>query len=133
VRNLGRATPYKIYYHASRPLQTTDSETDRENQGAVRHWQRTSGENEYKLQLRDGEVITVDKWLDKRQNYRVEMLVYSAEGEVADRVTFTEHDQEFIILDQFYDAVRRSFFKVDSTFQKIIQEIDEPSNVGIKI
>jgi hypothetical protein len=96
------------------------------------HWQRTSGENEYKLQLRGGEVITVDKWLDKRQNHRVEMLVYNFEGEIVDRVTFAEHDQEFVILDQFYDAVRRSFFKVDSTFQKIIQEVESEDNVGLK-
>lgn len=96
------------------------------------HWTRTSGENEYKLQLNGGEVITIDKWLDKRQNYRVEMLVYNTESEIVDRITFTEHDQEYIILDQFYDAVRRSFFKVDSTFQKIIQEIDTQENVGFK-
>jgi hypothetical protein len=96
------------------------------------HWLRTSGENEYKLQLKGGEVITIDKWLDKRQNYRVEMMVYNTESEVIDRVTFTEHDQEFIILDQFYDVVRRSFFKIDSTFQKIIQEIEAETQVGFK-
>lgn len=95
-------------------------------------WQKSSREDEYKLELGSG-ALTVDKWSpDNKYNMSIDVAIYNDRGDRIDRIAASEEEdrEDFKLLDQFHTEVRRAYYKVDETFKGIFDELEKDGAIG---
>lgn len=95
-------------------------------------WQKTTREDEYKLDLDSG-ALTIDKWSpDNKFNMSIDVAIYNDRGDRIDRIEVHAEDNpdDYKILDEFHSEVRRTYYKVDETFKGIFEELDKEGEIG---
>lgn len=95
-------------------------------------WQKSSREDEYKLDLDSG-ALTVDKWSPENKfNMSIDIAIYNDRGDRIDRIEVhsEENPDDFKLLDEFHSEVRRTYYKVDETFKGILTELDKEGAIG---
>lgn len=93
-------------------------------------WQKWSGTDEYKLDLKSG-AITVDKWNHDYQLY-AEVVLYNNNGDKIDVLSANDSDNQenFELISNFHSEIRRSHYKVDETIDGLLDEIGLPGIIG---
>ncbi len=95
-------------------------------------WQKTSRQDEYKLELASG-ALTIDKWSpDNKYNMSIDIAIYNDRGDRIDRIAASEDEEheDFKLLDEFHTEVRRAYYKVDETFKGIFDELEKDGSIG---
>jgi hypothetical protein len=95
-------------------------------------WNKTSGENEFKLDLGQG-TITTDKWFDpqSKKNF-IDLRIWNEKGDCIDtfKVAKIDNIQDFDYLLDLHNMARKAYFKVDETFRNILKELDSDKTIG---
>jgi hypothetical protein len=94
-------------------------------------WKKTSRDTEFKLELSKG-AITTDCWVDVDSLVRwVDFSVYNSNGEIIERDYFHENQaDDYAVLHEVYESVKRSYYKIDETFKIIFDELDGDEKIG---
>lgn len=94
-------------------------------------WYKTSGYNEFKLDLGKG-AITVDRWGNEMSgDGMVDLTIINEYGDTVDSVSFSNLDkQDYKYLVDFHSLVQRTHNKVDEIFKTIFEELDSNKTVG---
>lgn len=95
-------------------------------------WQKTSGNNEFKIQLNKA-TLTIDKWDDEDgDNYSLE--IYNENGEKIQYLHSMESDESdqnnFETLMKLHNSVIKTYFKVEETIDNILNEITNNKVIG---
>lgn len=90
-------------------------------------WKKTSGEDEYKVQLSTS-AVTVDKFMPSQSNYHIyDLVVYNSNGEAISRVYYDRNEpSEFDTekLTKLHNLVTNNYYKIDKTFDDILKELE---------
>lgn len=92
-------------------------------------WTKTSRDNEYKLDIGKG-AITLDYWQDMEDaTWLVDIAIMNDRGDRVDSFV-TSEGEDFKTLKELHLIARRSYYKVDETFQNIFKELDKEGKIG---
>ncbi|HWZ22025.1 MAG TPA: hypothetical protein VNW06_05190, partial [Cytophagaceae bacterium] len=80
-------------------------------------WQKSSRDGEFKLQLGGG-TLTVGKF-EGDYNYKpsISIIIYNDRGDKIDAIDVEDSMHDYLLVDEFYSSIRRSYFKVDETIE----------------
>jgi len=95
-------------------------------------WQKTSREDEYKLQLEIG-ALTIDRWKnDKNSREFVDVNFYNDRGDNIDRLYASEFDDpmNYAYLINLHTEIKRAYYKVDETLKGLLDEINSSGKIG---
>jgi|WetSurMetagenome_2_1015567.scaffolds.fasta_scaffold393632_1 hypothetical protein len=95
-------------------------------------WQKTSREDEYKLQLDIG-ALTIDRWKnDKNSRESVDVNFYNDRGDNIDRLYANEFDDpmNYAYLINLHTEIKRAYYKVDETLKGLLDEIKSSGKIG---
>ncbi|WP_029294256.1 hypothetical protein [Chryseobacterium hispalense] len=99
------------------------------NKNAI--WSRTSGNNEFKIEINNA-TITTDCWFTDDILY-YDFVILNENGEVVERISVSDTNifsEEYQILSDFYDVVKNSYFKIDETIDNILNELNTNTKIG---
>ncbi|WP_288447308.1 hypothetical protein [uncultured Chryseobacterium sp.] len=93
-------------------------------------WSRTSGENEFKIEINKA-TITTDCWYQDDIWY-FDVIILNENGDTIERVVANDGnlDENYMILSEFYDVVKNNYFKIDETIDDILFELNTNNKIG---
>ncbi len=91
-------------------------------------WDKTSRENEYKLELGKGS-ITVDNW-EHEFEMHVDINLRNDRGDIVDSISRTKGTVDYDSIMQLHTVAKKSFYKVDETIDSIFKELDSDKIIG---
>lgn len=89
-------------------------------------WSKTSGEDEYKLELEKG-AITTDVY-----SSNIDFRVWDDKGNVIDSLAYSKNSDDSAPLRELHHVAKRSFYNVDSILKDIFNELDTDKVIGKK-
>ncbi|MBS7563579.1 hypothetical protein KHS38_04095 [Mucilaginibacter sp. Bleaf8] len=93
-------------------------------------WQKSSTQGQFQLQLSSG-IVTVSKYDgDYNNNPAVFISIYNASGDRIDTLNVESDDHEFVLANELYSMVRRSYYKVDETIDGFFDELNSDKVIG---
>jgi len=93
-------------------------------------WQRSSSQDEFKLELEKG-AITIGKYEGDFNNApEVFINIYNDRGDRIDVISINGSDKHFEYINEFYSSIRRSYYKVDETIDSIFNELESDKTLG---
>lgn len=97
-------------------------------------WNKTSGQDEYKLQIGEGSSIVVSFDYGNYDSEYITISIFNKNGDMVERYdTENEKDEDSsILLWSFHKAARDSYYKVEETMEHLLNEISKQDVVGIK-
>lgn len=95
-------------------------------------WAKTSGENEYKMQLNNA-TLTIDMWrIEGEEHY--DIGIYNGRGEQIDYFHISESEYskayEFELLKKLYESTVDVYFRKGETINDILSQLNEEGIVG---
>lgn len=99
-------------------------------------WNKTSGQDEYKLIIGEGSsiVVSFDYGSYNSENAYITISIYNSVGEMVERYD-NENEQDGdsdALAWSFHKTVRDSYYKVDETMENLLEEISKQDIVGTK-
>jgi hypothetical protein len=92
-------------------------------------WTKTSRDDEFKLDLGKGAIL-IDSFQDTGEK-QVDISVLNENGDRIDYLAFSLRDRvDYDDLFELHAIAKRSYFKVDETFQDIFRQLDENKVIG---
>ena len=97
-------------------------------------WNKTSGQDEYKLQIGEGSSIVVSFDYGNYNSEYITISIFNKNGDMVERYdTENEQDEDSSkLLWSFHKAARDSYYKVEETMEHLLNEISKQDVVGIK-
>lgn len=93
-------------------------------------WEKTSRPNEFKIILGAG-ALTIDNWEDNKFLDYFEIAIYNNNGDKIEKFIVTnDDDDEFLILQDLHNSVKREYYKVDETITSLLNEIETEDSIG---
>jgi len=95
-------------------------------------WNKTSGDDEYKLKIGQGSSIVVSIYYGNYDRPFTSIAVYNQKGEMVERYNTEEEEdaQSIKLLTAFHKAARDSYYNVDETMDSLLAEISKEDVVG---
>lgn len=97
-------------------------------------WNKTSGQDEYKLQIGEGSSIVVSFDYGNYDTEYITIRIFNNNGEMVE--SYDTDNEEDAPSNQlawaFHKAARDSYYKVDETMENLLNEISKQDIVGIK-
>ena len=91
-------------------------------------WNKTSGEDEYKLELEQG-AITIDNYKNTNRRF-VDFRIWNDKGDVIDGIVFPEGTEDYQTIIELHSIVKRKYYKVDEIVNDIFKELDNDKIIG---
>jgi len=97
-------------------------------------WNKTSGQDEYKLQIGEGSSIVVSFDYGNYNSEYITISIFNKNGDMVERYdNENEQDEDSSkLLWSFHKAARDSYYKVEETMEHLLNEISKQDVVGIK-
>lgn len=96
-------------------------------------WTKTSGENEYKIQLNNA-TLTIDMWGGIEGEEHYDITIYNGRGEQIDYFNISESEYskayEFELLKKLYESTVDVYFRKGETINDILSQLNEEGIVG---
>jgi len=96
-------------------------------------WNKASGDNQFKLLLPEGIVVTVGVYpgdYNNPESYNVS--VYNSNGNVIQRYN-TDNDTsevDFELMKEFHQSASDAYYKVDETFDALLKSVNSQGVIG---
>jgi hypothetical protein len=92
-------------------------------------WKKTSRDTEFKLEFQKG-AVTIDNWTDDIGTF-VDLRIINENGDEVEEVVFNSNSfEQYIILQELSELVKKSYYKTDETFKTLLDELDSDKIVG---
>ncbi len=88
-------------------------------------WEKTSRDTEFKVVL-GSSMVTTDNWLLDTGTKCVDLGLWNSNGELAGRIAFEDNElegEDYRTLLELYTLVKNSYYKVDETFDEILNNL----------
>lgn len=98
-------------------------------------WNKTSGDEEYKLIIGEGSSIVVGEHFGNYNHEYIQIVIYNNQGQPVERYSNEEESEpeDNKLVWSFHKAARDSYFKVDETMESLLNEISQQDIIGEKI
>jgi hypothetical protein len=91
-------------------------------------WTKTSGEDEFKLDLAKG-AITTDVY-GTPVSRMIDFRIWNDQGDVVDTISYHRDTPEFKIVHELHALAKRNYFEVDKIVKGIFDELDGDGVIG---
>lgn len=92
-------------------------------------WKKTSRDTEFKLEFQKG-AVTIDNWTDDFGSF-VDIRIINENGDEVEGVVFDSNTPEqYSVLQDLSELIKKSYYKTDETFKTLIDELDSDKIVG---
>jgi hypothetical protein len=98
-------------------------------------WNKSSGNNQFKLSINDGSAVTITEWSDNYNNITYEVTIFNSNGDAIERFN-TDLDgsskEDYHLLQTFHKAASDSYYKVEETMDALFDSISNQDVIGNK-
>ncbi len=92
-------------------------------------WKKTSNDTEFKLEFIKG-AVTIDKWENEFENF-IDIHIINENGEEVEGIKIDSRSQQnYLILEELYEIIKKNYYKIDETFKSILDELDSEKIIG---
>lgn len=92
-------------------------------QGQV-EWQRTSRDNEFKIDLKNGAVST-DSWTDDNTLELIDFRVYNIIGDQIGSWVLSSSEDGYDLIKELHSTVNRKYLRIDETLDGMLEELEK--------
>ncbi len=96
-------------------------------------WNKTSGEDQFKLSISDGSSIVIGKYSGNHDNLHIMLLVFNSNGDAIERYDTEVEEynkEEWDLVFSFHKSVSDSYYKVEETMDALLQQISSQDVIG---